>query len=412
MGLCLIVKSGGGVDTSSATASAEQILSGYTIYRNDNKITGNMTNVGTQTKSGLNAGGSVTISSGYHNGNGSVTTNTLASQTSADIPDSSWCLSGYTYWKNGSKGTGTMTNRGKKTWSLGVNGSQTIEGGWHNGSGAVSQSGVKSDGTWRMLTPKTSQQTLCSSSTYYTQNQWCAGNSNLTASNIKKDITIFGVKGIYIETKRYLIQNGVPTGLCTLTPKGTINPYHTGVSASPVTYNGLTWMLFSHTISVWRSGDDYIDTQWQYDISGLNKIASIEYTWNSHTDMSAKFHFTFGGKAWVWLFDSYRKTREWESMDVIQKFSYSIGKHGPHYCYWFSFTNTTTVSLTSNKAVWNIAGPSPLYNSSVKGLSTEGDATLKFDATGAFAQYNEKRHGIAVWVNALWIDTSGTMSTT
>ena len=211
MGLCLIVKSGGGVDTSSATASAEQILSGYTIYRNDNKITGNMTNVGTQTKSGLNAGGSVTISPGYHNGSGNVTTNTLASQTGADIPDSSWCLSGYTYWKDGSKGTGTMTNRGKKTWSLGVNGSQTIEGGWHDGSGAVSQSGIKSDGTWRMLTPKTSQQTLCNSSTYYTQNQWCAGNSNLTAANIKKDITIFGVKGTYVENTIWLIKNGVVT---------------------------------------------------------------------------------------------------------------------------------------------------------------------------------------------------------
>ena len=211
MGLCLIVKSGGGVDTSSATASAEQILSGYTIYRNDNKITGNMTNVGTQTKSGLNAGGSVTISSGYHNGSGSVTTNTLASQTSADIPDSSWCLSGYTYWRDGSKGTGTMVNRGKKTWSLGVNGSQTIEGGWHDGNGAVSQSGVKSDGTWRMLTPKTSQQTLCSGSTYYTQNQWCAGNSNLTASNIKKDITIFGVKGTWqgwVDKTVWVIKDG------------------------------------------------------------------------------------------------------------------------------------------------------------------------------------------------------------
>ena len=81
MGICLIIKSGGGTDTSNATATADKILSGYTVYSNDNKITGSMTNVGTQTASGLNAGGNTTIKAGWHNGNGIITTNTLSSQT-------------------------------------------------------------------------------------------------------------------------------------------------------------------------------------------------------------------------------------------------------------------------------------------------------------------------------------------
>ena len=242
MGLCLIVKSGGGVDTSSATASAGQILSGYTIYRNDDKITGTMPNNGAQTKSGLSAGDSAMINSGYHNGSGNVTANTLASQTSADIPNQWWCLTGYSYWANGSKYDGLMVNRGTKAWSIGANGSQTIEDGWHNGSGTVSQSIPVDTGEWGP-NPTTTNQQLCWQGWYYTKNRWCYGNSNLTASNIKKDITIFGVKGTYEDTtKKFIIKNGQ---LVT-----TYSPYlwfGTGdISKTPgvnMSWDGATWYL-------------------------------------------------------------------------------------------------------------------------------------------------------------------------
>ena len=64
MGTCLIIKSGGGTDTSNATATADKILSGYTIYSNDNKITGTMTDIGNQNVSDLNAGGNTLIKAG------------------------------------------------------------------------------------------------------------------------------------------------------------------------------------------------------------------------------------------------------------------------------------------------------------------------------------------------------------
>ena len=193
MGVCLIIRTSGGTDTSGATATAARVLSGYTCYVNDVKITGTMANQGTKTAS-LNAGGSYTIPAGYHSGSGKVTANALSGQTSGTAT-AARILSGRTAWVNGSKLTGTMTNRGAISQKLAANGSYTVPAGWHNGSGKVTQS-LTTQGA-KNVTPTTSNQTACAASRWTTGSIVILGSSALTAGNIKKGVKIFNVTGTF-----------------------------------------------------------------------------------------------------------------------------------------------------------------------------------------------------------------------
>lgn len=59
-------------DTSDATANAAEILDGQTAYKNGQKITGTMPNIGSQTGSIDTKAGTVAPSRGYHDGGGSI----------------------------------------------------------------------------------------------------------------------------------------------------------------------------------------------------------------------------------------------------------------------------------------------------------------------------------------------------
>ena len=191
MGECLIIRGGGGTDTSDATAIASVVLSGYTCYVNDQLIAGSMPVQTLNQK--LGAGGSVTIPAGYYDGSSSViSTSTLAEETAANAA-SSHILSGYTGWVNGTRLSGSMTNRGNVNQTLAANGSYIIPAGWHAGSGKVSQSLTKQGA--KTVTPKTTNQTAVAANRWTTGNIVVLGFSALTAGNIKNGVRIFGVLG-------------------------------------------------------------------------------------------------------------------------------------------------------------------------------------------------------------------------
>lgn len=98
------------IDTTDADAVAANILDGKTAYISGVKVEGTMVDNGAKTAE-LDAGGSYTIPVGYHDGSGTITAKSLASQTvgtatSADL------MVGETAWVDGEQITGSIANNG------------------------------------------------------------------------------------------------------------------------------------------------------------------------------------------------------------------------------------------------------------------------------------------------------------
>lgn len=191
MGECLIIRSGGGTDTSDATATSDVVLSGYTCYVNDELVTGSMVaqNPGNQS---LTPGGEYTIKEGYYDGTDEISVTSLSDNTSANAT-AGYILTGYNAWVNGSNVSGLMANQGNVSQSLAANGSYTIPAGWHAGAGVVNQS-LATQGAVN-VTPGTANKTACAANRWTTGSIIILGSGNLVASNIRNGVNIFGVTG-------------------------------------------------------------------------------------------------------------------------------------------------------------------------------------------------------------------------
>ena len=169
-----------GIFTADANATAENILKDKIAYVNGNKITGTMENQGNKTVILTSQNSSYTIPQGYHSGAGKVTAS-ITNLTAANIKDgvtvggvdgiftsdgtatASQILSGKIAYVQGSKITGTMANQGSRTATLTTqNSSYTIPQGYHSGTGKVT-----------------------------------ANITNLTAANIRDNVTVGGITGTF-----------------------------------------------------------------------------------------------------------------------------------------------------------------------------------------------------------------------
>lgn len=184
----------------TGNAADANVLTGKTYYNTDAKTkrSGTMANNGAMSGS-LNCGQSKSIPAGYTTG-GTVTANSLASQTSATAA-ASHILSGQTAWVNGNRITGNMANRGAY--------------------GGVGNSRGNDAGNKRMWVRVPGG--------YYNENanvylNWSdiASMAGLTADKIKKGVSIMNVLGSFqgmVDSPYYLFKTpGTGSSANTVSP--------------------------------------------------------------------------------------------------------------------------------------------------------------------------------------------------
>ena len=117
---------------TTGTATASNILEGETAWANGTQLTGIMPNNGAVTQT-LQAGNTYTIPEGYHDGTGTITAESLASQTIADAIASDIKIN-KTAWVNGNKITGSMATYAAVTTTINAGESYTVAAGYHAAS--------------------------------------------------------------------------------------------------------------------------------------------------------------------------------------------------------------------------------------------------------------------------------------
>ena len=154
-----------GLDTSDATATAGDILSGKTAYVNGSKVTGS---IAAKSESDITASGkTVTVPAGYYASSANKSVESATQATPSISVDTSGKITATSEQSAGYVAAGTKS----ATKQLSTQAAQTI-------------------------TPGTEDKTIASGK-YLTGKQTVKGDANLVPGNIKSGVSIFGVSGSY-----------------------------------------------------------------------------------------------------------------------------------------------------------------------------------------------------------------------
>lgn len=129
-------------EATAGDATAEYIVANKIAWVNGEKVVGTMPSNEAISKT-LSAGESYIIPKGYYNGEGTITVESLESQTSGTA-QASEIVAEKTAWVNGEKVIGTMSTNEPESVTLVCDESYTIPSGLHDGTGIITAASLAS----------------------------------------------------------------------------------------------------------------------------------------------------------------------------------------------------------------------------------------------------------------------------
>lgn len=234
-------------EETNATAESKDVLDGKTCWVNGVEIIGTMPNNDIQNIH-INCDETYTIPEGYHNGEGTVTGNSLASQTVATATSDD-IIDGKTAYVNGEELTGAMPNNGHINTTILPSEIATITKGYHDGTGTVSVNSTATALSEELVNGKTA---------------WVNGEQ-ITGSLpvIPDEQIILPINGTYTIPKGYHLGGGTVTQNITSQEGITVTPskdpqilnVNGKVMTGDITVSGVDAYIYSDDYSIVKDFD-------------------------------------------------------------------------------------------------------------------------------------------------------------